>query len=229
MTVRARKAAKAAKTVRGAKADLVLRGVRVILRAKRMEDAEKDYIWRSDPEIARLDAAYPITMKYDRYLKHFEDQLRMPTPGSGHFGIEVAGGKYIGNCMYYDLDSISKEAELGVVIGDKDYWSGGYGYDVVVTLLRYMFEDLGLQRVYLHTLDWNHRARKCFEHSGFSAVKPVKRLAHNFILMETRRADWDAAAAERLAQQQRYLEQHGGIPIADQDATAAAAAGNAVA
>lgn len=216
--------AKSLKSVPSAKAGRVLRGVRVILRAKRMEDAEKDYIWRSDPEIARLDAAYPITMKYDRYLKHFEDQLRMPTPGSGHFGIEVAGGKYIGNCMYYDLDSIAKEAELGVVIGDKDYWSGGYGYDVVVTLLRYMFEDLGLQRVYLHTLDWNHRARKCFERSGFSAVKSVKRMTHNFILMETRRADWDAAAPELLAQQQRYLDQHGGVPIADGDATAAARA-----
>lgn len=221
MTAKSLKSVPSAKT---AKAGRVLRGVRVILRAKRMEDAEKDYIWRSDPEIARLDAAYPITMKYDRYLKHFEDQLRMPTPGSGHFGIEVAGGKYIGNCMYYDLDSISKEAELGVVIGDKDYWSGGYGYDVVVTLLRYMFEDLGLQRVYLHTLDWNHRARKCFERSGFSAVKSVKRMTHNFILMETRRADWDAAAPELLAQQQRYLDQHGGVPIADGDATAAARA-----
>ena len=217
------KSLKSAPSAKSAKSGRVLRGVRVILRAKRMEDAEKDYIWRSDPEIARLDAAYPITMKYDRYLKHFEDQLRMPTPGSGHFGIEVAGGKYIGNCMYYDLDSISKEAELGVVIGDKDYWSGGYGYDVVVTLLRYMFEDLGLQRVYLHTLDWNHRARKCFERSGFSADKSVKRMTHNFILMETRRADWDAAAPELVAQQQRYLDQHGGIPIADGDATAAAA------
>ena len=127
---------------------LVLRGVRVLLRGKRMEDAELDYIWRSDPEIARLDAAYPLTMKYERYLKLFEDQVRWPTPGSHHFAIEAAGGKFIGNCMYYDLDSLSKEAELGIVIGDRDYWSGGYGYDAVVTLLHHMFDDLRLKRVY---------------------------------------------------------------------------------
>ena len=142
--------------------DLVLRGVRVLLRGKRLEDAEKDYIWRSDPEIARLDAAYPLTMKYERYLKLFQDQIRWPTPGSHHFAIEAAGGKFIGNCMYYDLDSLSRQAELGIVIGDRDYWSGGYGYDAVVTLLNYMFGDLGLKRVYLHTLEWNHRAQKCF-------------------------------------------------------------------
>ncbi len=201
----------------------VLKGVRILLRGKRMQDAELDYIWRSDPEIARLDASYPLTMKYERYLKLFEDQIRWPTPGSHHFAIEAAGGKFIGNCMYYDLDSLSKEAELGIVIGDRDYWSGGYGYDAVVTLLHHMFDDLRLQRVYLHTLDWNHRARKCFERSGFNAVREVRRMSHTFILMEVLREDWDSAAAERLAQRQRYLDERGGVPVCGDDAVGAGA------
>jgi len=46
-----------------------LRGARVVLRDKRLEDAEQDYIWRSDPELARLDAAYPLNMTFDRFLK----------------------------------------------------------------------------------------------------------------------------------------------------------------
>ena len=200
----------------------VLRGVRVLLRGKRMEDAELDYIWRSDPEIARLDAAYPLTMKYERYLKLFEDQVRWPTPGSHHFAIEVAGGKFIGNCMYYDLDSLSREAELGIVIGDRDYWSGGYGYDAVVTLLHHMFDDLQLKRVYLHTLDWNHRAQKSFERSGFNPVREVRRMSHNFILMEVLRDDWDATSGDRLALRQRYLDDRGGIPVGDDDEVAAA-------
>ena len=54
-------------------------------------------------------------MNYDRYLKMFQDQLRYPTPASHHFGIEVADGKFIGNCMYYDYDSINRQAELGIV------------------------------------------------------------------------------------------------------------------
>ncbi|HZA25808.1 MAG TPA: hypothetical protein VFA32_24975, partial [Dehalococcoidia bacterium] len=71
-----------------------LRGVRVILRDKRLEDAEYDYIWRCDPELAKLDATYPLTMNYDRYLKIFQDQLRYPTPGSHHFAIDVAHNKF---------------------------------------------------------------------------------------------------------------------------------------
>ncbi|MCH8298361.1 MAG: GNAT family N-acetyltransferase [Chloroflexi bacterium] len=181
-----------------------LRGARIILRDKRVEDAEKDYQWRSDPELARLDAAIPLTMSFERYMKLFEDQLKYPTPGSHHFSIETLAsdtmdGKFIGNCMYYDLDTVNLEAELGIVIGDRDYWSDGYGYDAVTTLLDHLFTARNLKRVYLHTLEWNKRALRSFSNSGFEPLKPVRRMAHDFILMEVLRDDWLAYAEERLA------------------------------
>ena len=176
-----------------------IQGARVILRDKRLEDAEQDYIWRSDPELARLDAAYPLTMSFERYLKIFEDQLRYPTPGSHHFSTETLDGKFIGNCMYYDLDSVNMQAELGIVIGDRDYWSNSYGYDAVTTLLDHMFTEKKMKRVYLHTLEWNTRAQRCFEKSGFNLVKPVRRLSQDFLLMEVLREDWLEKSEERLS------------------------------
>ncbi len=200
-----------------------LRGAKIILRDKRIEDAEKDYRWRSDPEIARLDAAFPLSMSYERYLKLFEDQLRYPTPGSHHFGADAVDGTYIGNCMYYDLDSIKREAELGIVIGDRDYWSNSYGYDAVTTLLDYMFSQIELKRVYLHTLDWNERAQRCFSKSGFKPVRTVRRMSHDFILMEVLRDDWFETAEERLAARFRGMESNSAAransanPAADAD------------
>jgi len=176
-----------------------LLGARIILRDKRIEDAEQDYIWRSDHELASLDAAFPLTMSYDRFLKLAEDQMRYPTPGSHHFATETLDGKFIGNCMYYDLDSVKMQAELGVVIGDRDYWSNSYGYDAVTTLLDHCFNEKKLERVYLHTLEWNKRAQRCFEKCGFFQVRPVRRMSHDFILMEVFREDWFAKAEERLA------------------------------
>ena len=176
-----------------------LRGARVVLRDKVPEDAEQDYIWRSDPELARLDAAYPLTMSYDRYLKIFQDQLRYPTPGSHHFATESLDGKFFGNCMYYDFDSVNLEAELGIVIGDRDYWGNAYGYDAVTTLLDYMFTEKKLKRVYLHTLEWNKRAQGCFTKCGFQAVRNVTRMSHDLILMDVLREDWFENADERLA------------------------------
>ena len=185
---------------------VVLQGVRVVLRDKCIEDAEQDYIWRSDHELAKLDAAYPLTMSFERYLKMFQDQLKYPTPGSHHFAAETLDGKFIGNCMYYDLDSVNLQAELGIVIGDRDYWSNAYGYDAVTTLLEYCFTEKGLKRVYLHTLEWNHRAQRCFEKCGFVPVRQVRRLSHDFILMEVLRDDWFAKAEERLAARQAYAD-----------------------
>ena len=176
-----------------------LQGARVVLREKKLEDAEQDYIWRSDPELSRLDAAYPLNMTFDRFLKIFEDQLKYPTPGSHHFATETLDGKLIGNCMYYDLNSVKLEAELGIVIGDRDYWGNSYGYDAVTTLLDHVFNEKKLNRVYLHTLEWNKRAHRCFEKCGFVPVKPVRRLSYDFILMEIRREDWLEKAEARLA------------------------------
>ena len=190
-----------------------LQGVRVILRDKQIEDSELDYRWRSDPELAKLDAAYPLTMNYDRYVKMFEDQLKYPSPGSHHYGIEVAGSKLIGNCMYYDLDSVNKEAELGIVIGDREYWSGSYGFDAVVTLLEHMFIVRDLKRVYLHTLEWNDRAQSCFSRCGFNPVRNVRRMGHDFILMEVLRTDWQQNARQLLDDRWRYLREKGGEEV----------------
>jgi len=200
----------------GQEAEMQLVGARVILREKRLEDAEQDYIWRSDPELARLDAAYPLTMSYDRYLKMFQDQLRFPTPGSHHFAIETEDGRFIGNCMYYDLDSVNLEAELGIVIGDRDYWSNSYGYDAVVTLLDHVFTEQKLNRVYLHTLEWNNRAQRCFTKCGFTPVKPVHRFSYDFILMEVRRQDWFAKAEERLAARRADRRPGATAPVGDE-------------
>ena len=190
-----------------------LRGARIILRDKRIEDAEQDYIWRSDAELASLDAAFPLTMSYDRFLKLAQDQMRYPTPGSHHFATETLDGKFIGNCMYYDLDSVKMQAELGIVIGDRDYWSNSYGYDAVTTLLDHCFNEQKMERVYLHTLEWNKRAQRCFEKCGFVPVKPVRRMSHDFILMEVFREDWFAKAEERLAARFVNQEENTGPPV----------------
>ena len=62
-----------------------------------------------------------------------------------------------------------------------------------------MFSEVNLNRVYLHTLDWNERAQRCFSKSGFKPVRTVRRMAQDFILMEVLREDWLETGEERLA------------------------------
>src|SRR5690606_14691744 len=107
---------------------LVARGTKVALREKSPDDAWNDYIWRVDEELAELDAARPLTMPFDQFISIHREDLRYPAPRSRRFAIVAAAdGKHIGNCMYYDLDMRRGEAELGIMVGDRAYWNGGYG------------------------------------------------------------------------------------------------------
>ena len=99
--------------------------------------------------------------------------------------------------MYYDIDLRRGEAELGIMIGNRDYWSLGYGTDSVNALLGNIFTTTTLDRVYLHTLDWNVRAQRAFAKSGFREVKKVRRSGLDFLLMDIRRTDWESSNGHR--------------------------------
>ena len=45
--------------------------------------------------------------------------------------------------------------------------------------------------MYLHTLEWNHRAQRSFEKCGFMARDRVRRDGKTFVLMELSRARWE--------------------------------------
>ncbi len=187
---------------------VLIKGDKVILREKRVEDARDDYDWRVDDELARLDATRPLNMSYDNFLRYTREDLAFPSPRSKRFAVDTFDGKHIGNCMYYDIDLRQGEAELGIMIGDRDYWSKGYGRDTVNTLLDYIFTRTSLTRIYLHTLEWNHRARKSFSHSGFSEIKQVRRSGMDFILMEIWRSKWEHMRATQAEATDQTGENH---------------------
>lgn len=160
-------------------------GTLVRLREKTADDAENDYAWRCDPELAAYDAARPLTMRFASFLATLSEELQYPTQHRRTFAIEDrATGKHIGNVMYYGYDAFLREAELGITIGDREYWSHGYGRDTVRTMLRYLFNELRLRRVYLHTLTWNARAQASFTAAGFHRVRETRRAGYDFVYME---------------------------------------------
>ena len=168
----------------------IIDGVKVVLRPKRIEDAFHDYQWRIDPELSKLDATFPLRVRYKEFVRFSLDEIEYPSRRSRRLAIDTKDGVHIGNCMYYDLDEGRGQTELGIMIGDRDYWDGGYGTDAVVTLVGHIFKTISsINKVYLHTLEWNSRARKSFAKAGFVEVREVKRDGQNFVLMETVRSE----------------------------------------
>lgn len=167
-----------------------------VLRSKIMDDAEADYSWRTDPELAGLDATRPVTLTFIEYLRYHRDDINYPSPWSVRMAIETLDGRHIGNCMYYDINTEKSQCEFGIMIGDRKYWSQGYGTDAAKIALKHIFTSTNLERVYLHTLTDNLRAQKSFTRAGFKAVREVKRDGYEFVLMEIWQKEWAAIHIE---------------------------------
>ena len=164
----------------------VLVGKKVKLRSKCFEDTLDDYRWRRDEELCRLDAAPLLQISLDDYQKLIVEQPIYSTD-SCQFAIVTMDGKHIGNCSYFNIDSINRQAEIGIMIGEKKFWDKGYGTEAILITLKYIFRYTDLNRIYLKTLDWNLRAQKCFKKCGFNVCGTLKRGGYNFITMETYR------------------------------------------
>ena len=171
-----------------------IEGKLIRIREKRVEDIPDEYAWRVDEELSRLDATRPLTMSYDDFLKYSKEEMQFPNFRSKRLAVETIEGVHIGNVMYYDLNMRNAETELGIMIGNKEYWGKGYGTDIVKTLLKHLFEDLKLERVYRHTLAWNYRAQSSFSKSGFREIRAVRRGGQDFLLMEVNRNSWEEEA-----------------------------------
>ncbi len=165
---------------------------RIKIRNKRLADAPNDYAWQSDPVLVQLDAAPLLTTTFTDYLSCYASELRNPPPDRRLFAIETTlDRKHIGNCVYYNINEDSQEAELGIMLGNRNYWDKGYGADAVKALVNHIFRETNLKRIHLKTLVTNERAKKCFQNCGFTPYNQVSRDGHNFVLMELHHDQWE--------------------------------------
>lgn len=162
----------------------------VRIRAKLHSDALDDFQWRRDPEMARFDGALPIESTFSQFLQRFEHDLTFNGHDRQLFALESPEGEHIGNIMWYNPSPDRTEAEFGIGIGRDDWRGRGVGTAATVGFLRYTWANTPFRRVYLHTLSWNTRARRCFERAGFSPVARMMRGSEEFVRMEVRREWW---------------------------------------
>ena len=167
-----------------------IKGERVNIRPKKSADAKNDYRWQSDPELSALDAITPLTLSFQDYYQEYIETLKRPFPNRITFAVDTKDGRHIGNCVYYNIDKMMRETEIGIMIGERDYWSQGYGADIISTLIDYIFQRLKFQRVYLKTLETNLRAQQCFRKCGLKSYGYMERDGYKFLLMDMSRSQW---------------------------------------
>ena len=145
----------------------MISGKKIRLRALEKSDLAKVWEWVNDEEVMWFWAAPRNTQSLAEVEQWFARLQEVAGYSSKQFIIENEEGKTIGRIFYEHLDTRHQRTEVGMQIGEKEYWGRGYGTDAVIAFLDYLFNELGLHRVYLRVQSYNTRALKCYEKCGF--------------------------------------------------------------
>ena len=146
----------------------MIEGKQIRLRALEQGDLERVYEWANDREVTRfLMIRYPMSRgDEEKWLSEssgkngFEHGVRL--------AIETKDGTHIDVTGLHNVSPEDRCAELGIMIGDKSFWSNGYGTDAIVTLLRFAFDQMNLHRVGLGVFPFNERGMACYLKCGFT-------------------------------------------------------------
>ena len=74
---------------------------------------------------------------------------------------------FIGTVKINIQNPRTKEADIGIMIGERKYWGRGIATDAVKTVCKYCFDSLGLRRLVAGCMSANAGMRKVFERAGF--------------------------------------------------------------
>lgn len=81
--------------------------------------------------------------------------------------IKNEGDKLIGNIELSDIKHSDRTATLGIMIGENDERSKGYGLEAINLLLDFAFNYLNMNSINLTVLEVNERAKRCYQKAGF--------------------------------------------------------------
>jgi RimJ/RimL family protein N-acetyltransferase len=129
------------------------------------EDAGVIFLWLNDVEAANLDMPYrPIDwMGFNAWMAEFAKGTSQIL-----FAIRrVDDPNIIGFAALTKIHPIHRSAELSVRIGNQADRGQGYGTEAIGLMVKYAWNHLNLNRVYLSVFGFNLRAQRAYEAAGF--------------------------------------------------------------
>jgi RimJ/RimL family protein N-acetyltransferase len=164
--------------------------------------AKAEARWQRDSEFVRLADSDPLQLSSEKKIKEWFDKQAEGGPQPERYSLSVrtlADDRYIG-FLGLGVDLIHSEAWVGLGIGEREFWSKGCGTDMMKLCLRYVFTELGIERLSLGLHEYNPRALRSYEKCGFRLEGRTRK----DVLREGRRTDtlWMGILREEWLQMQ---------------------------
>ncbi len=82
--------------------------------------------------------------------------------------VEDLTNKHIGNIAIQYIDLINSTCELSIILGDRSYWSKGYGFEAFNKIIEHCFKKLNLNKISLGTTSDNTGMQKVAKKLGMT-------------------------------------------------------------
>ena len=179
----------------------MLKGPRITLRAITRNDLPRYVTWLNDVEVIRHLTTNFAPFNLDDETDWYENQRK--DQSTKNFTIDNEAGKHIGSISLMNIDHRHQQAELGIVIGEKNAWNKGYCTEAITLLLKYGFNTLNLNRIFLRVDEDSWGGLKCYERCGFVKEGELRQAVFRegaFIshyIMSVLRSEWESEQVSR--------------------------------
>lgn len=133
---------------------------------ERTDLGERYQSWINDRDVARYleTSHFPQTLAA---MEAFYDSVAKSRDNIFLAIVDRATDLHIGNIKLGPINWIHRNAALGLLIGERDYWGRGFGTEATRLVVEHAFYNLNLQRVDLGVYPEHSAAVRMYEKIGF--------------------------------------------------------------
>lgn len=139
----------------------------IYLRKISISDCNENYLnWMNDSEVNKYLESRFTTHSIDS-LKDFVNSMNNSENNVLFAIIDKSSDKHIGNIKLGNIHPVHKYADIGLIIGEKNFWGKGIGTKSIQLVTDYAFNKLNLRKVIAGVYEYNIGSIRAFEKCGF--------------------------------------------------------------
>lgn len=147
--------------------EAIISGKRIYLaRMGISQVTDKYYSWLNNPEVNQYLESRFVSNSIDQ-IKDFVHRAVVSSDivFAGVFMID--NDNHIGNIKLGNINWIHRTGDIGLLIGEKEYWGKGYASEAIELITNYAFNELNLHKVWAGCYGCNTGSIKAFKNAGF--------------------------------------------------------------
>ncbi|MBN1252561.1 MAG: GNAT family N-acetyltransferase [Bacteroidales bacterium] len=168
------------------------------LRAFEPDDYKTTHKWRTDPDMLKLLVGNIFYVSSEREKKWVEEKIFDDTKEIYWAICDNKTNEMVGFTSIRQIDYRNRNVEWGGMTIGKEFWSKGYAMAANALVLKFVFEELGFNRIYTSYLDEHEVSTAIFEKMGFT-IEGVSREEvykggkfHNVVKVSLLKSEYDA-------------------------------------